>query len=145
MQHYQMFINNEWIAPRDYLDSVNPYNGEVWTRIGRGVSTDVDMAVTAAYDAFHMGPWKNYTASARGQILRRFGDLIAEKADYLAEIEVRDNGKLYSEMRIQCHNLPNIFYYYAGLADKIEGHVHRSKNRMHLIIIATSPLVSLHA
>jgi aldehyde dehydrogenase (NAD+) len=26
-------------------------------------------------------------------------------------------------MRIQCHNLPNIFYYYAGLADKIEGHV----------------------
>lgn len=39
------------------------------------------------------------TQTARGKVLRHIGDLIAKHADHLAEIEVRDNGKLTSEMR----------------------------------------------
>jgi (Z)-2-((N-methylformamido)methylene)-5-hydroxybutyrolactone dehydrogenase len=36
---------------------------------------------------------------------------------------VRDNGKLIAEMLGQLHYIPEWYYYYAGLADKIEGAV----------------------
>ena len=42
---------------------------------------------------------------------------------HLAEIESRDNGKILAEMQGQLKYLPEHWYYFAGLADKIEGTV----------------------
>ncbi len=56
-------------------------------------------------------------------MLRRLGDLVARDAERLAQVEVRDNGKLLAEMRAQLNCLPQWFYYFGGLADKIEGAV----------------------
>ena len=63
------------------------------------------------------------TATARGKLLRRLGDLIARDAEKLAAIEIRDNGKLYAEMSAQLRYIPEWFHYFGGLADKIEGGV----------------------
>ena len=41
----------------------------------------------------------------------------------LADLEVLDNGKLRAEMLGQMKYLPQWFYYYGGLADKVEGAV----------------------
>ena len=41
----------------------------------------------------------------------------------LAEIESRDNGKILAEMQGQLKYLPEHWYYFAGLADKVEGSV----------------------
>ena len=56
-------------------------------------------------------------------MLRRLGDLIARDAEHLAQIETRDNGKLITEMRGQLKYIPQWFYYFGGLADKVEGRV----------------------
>lgn len=61
------------------------------------------------------------TASQRGLLLHRLGDIIAREARRLAEIEVRDNGKLFAEVYGQLTYIPQWFYYYGGLADKIQG------------------------
>ncbi len=53
----------------------------------------------------------------------RLADLVAANADRLAEIEVRDNGKLLAEMRGQLVYHPEWWRYFGGLADKIEGAV----------------------
>jgi aldehyde dehydrogenase (NAD+) len=63
------------------------------------------------------------TASKRGALLRRLGDLITERSKHLAEIEVRDNGKLYAEMSMQTAYMAQWYHYYGGLADKVEGAV----------------------
>ena len=55
--------------------------------------------------------------------MRKLADLITEEAQHLAEIEVRDNGKLLAEMSAQLNYLPQWYYYYGGLSDKIEGSV----------------------
>jgi aldehyde dehydrogenase (NAD+) len=55
--------------------------------------------------------------------MRNLAGLIDREAQNLAEIEVMDNGKLFTEMRAQTGYLPEIYYYFAGLADKIEGAV----------------------
>ncbi|HEX5959034.1 MAG TPA: aldehyde dehydrogenase, partial [Hyphomicrobiaceae bacterium] len=86
-------------------------------------AADVDRAVDAAYRAFETGPWPAMTQSARGRIMRRIAQLIEEHGERLAQIEVRDNGKLISEMAAPLKYLPEWFYYYGGLADKIQGAV----------------------
>lgn len=41
------------------------------------------------------GPWSIMSATKRGHLLRAIGDGIARNADRLAEIETRDNGKIW--------------------------------------------------
>src|SRR5678810_225407 len=125
LTRYRMYVGGEWIdaGSGDYFESDNPYLGEPWALIPRGTAADVDRAVRAAHAAFTSGEWPRLTASKRGALLRRLGDLIIEKAAELAEIEVRDNGKLYAEMSAQSAYMAQWYHYYGGLADKIEGAV----------------------
>ncbi|WP_245482961.1 aldehyde dehydrogenase family protein, partial [Mesorhizobium sp. M7A.F.Ca.ET.027.03.2.1] len=89
----------------------------------RGTARDVDQAVRAAHRAFTTGAWAEMTPTQRGRLLYRLGDLVAANAEKLGELEVRDNGKLLAEMLGQMRYLPEWFYYYGGLADKVEGAV----------------------
>ena len=125
LTRYQMFIGGEWVdaASGENFDSDNPYTGQAWAAIPRGRADDADRAVQAAHKAFTSGEWPKLNATRRGALLRRLGDLIAEKSKFLAEIEVRDNGKLYAEMSAQTAYMAQWYYYFGGLADKIEGSV----------------------
>jgi aldehyde dehydrogenase (NAD+) len=123
MKNHGHFIDGKFVEPAggEWLDSVDPFSGEVWARIARGTGDDVNAAVSAAKAAMSTGPWSQFSASERGAALRRLADRIASHAEKLATTEVRDNGKLLAEMRGQLSGLPAYWHYYAGLADKIHG------------------------
>ena len=125
MKSYQLFIDGASTDPcsGQWFDSVNPYTGEVWARIPRADANDVERAVMAAERAMREGEWSRMTATQRGHALRRLGDVVAQHAERLATIEVRDNGKLFAEMSNQCRYLTQWFHYYGGLADKVQGTV----------------------
>jgi (Z)-2-((N-methylformamido)methylene)-5-hydroxybutyrolactone dehydrogenase len=125
MDRYQHYINGRFVDSQSatWFETANPYTGKPWAEIARGNAADVNQAVDAAYDAAWNGPWATTTASERGALLRRIGDLVAANAERLAAIEVRDNGKLMAEMLAQLRYIPNWYYYFGGLADKIEGSV----------------------
>jgi (Z)-2-((N-methylformamido)methylene)-5-hydroxybutyrolactone dehydrogenase len=124
LKKHQMLIGGKWVDPAsgEWFESVNPYTAKPWALVPRGSKADVDQAIAAAKCAFH-GEWRKLTATARGALLRKFGDLVAAEAHRLAEIESTDNGKLIAEMRGQLNYIPQWFYYFGGLADKIEGRV----------------------
>lgn len=103
-------------------DSVDPFTGRPWARVPDGGAADVDRAVAAARAALN-GPWGALTATARGKLLHRLGEIIAREAEQLAELEVRDGGKLVREMVGQMRSLPDYYFYYGGLADKLQGDV----------------------
>jgi acyl-CoA reductase-like NAD-dependent aldehyde dehydrogenase len=119
----QMYIDGEWVEAYTgaTFDSYNPATGEVWCHLPEADAQDVDAAVQAAHHAFENSAWSGLTATARGKLLYRLGELIAEHADELALLESRDNGKLLRETRGQLSYLPEFFYYNAGLADKVVG------------------------
>jgi aldehyde dehydrogenase (NAD+) len=125
LQKYQMYINGQDVEPAsgEYFESFNPYTGKPWALMPRGSAADVERAVDAAHSAFTSGAWPQLSATARGQLLRKVGDLLIEHGERLAQIEVRDNGKLIAEMGGQLRYLPQWYYYFGGLADKIEGAV----------------------
>lgn len=125
MKKYQAWIDGQWVDPASgqWFDTENPFTGKAWAQIARCNAEDANRAVEAAYNAFESGPWPQMTASQRGALLRKLGDLIAENAEWLADTEVRDNGKLKAEMYGQTQYMPQWYYYFGGLADKIEGSV----------------------
>ncbi|MBC5767881.1 aldehyde dehydrogenase [Ramlibacter albus] len=125
MHRFRQFIGGEFCDAADgrTFESFDPFRGTAWAEIPRGGAADVDRAVQAAHRAFTSGEWAQLTPSARGALLRKLGDLIARDAAKLAAIEVRDNGKLLAEMGAQLNYLPQWFYYFGGLADKVEGTV----------------------
>ena len=122
---YQIHIAGRWVdsASGEFFETENPYTGKPWALIPRCTAEDVDRAVRAAHAAFTSGPWPKLTASQRGALLRKLGDLVSENSTFLAEVEVRDNGKLIAEMTPVTAYMAQWYHYYGGLADKIEGAV----------------------
>lgn len=124
LKNYRNLVGGHKVASSNgkWIKSFNPYDGKAWSEFPHCSSDDVKEAVEAAHEAF-VGEWSDLTASKRGLLLYRFADLLEESADYLAQIETRDNGKLLAEMKAQLKYIPQWFRYYGGLADKIEGAV----------------------
>ena len=124
METFNHYINGTWEKPSSgkYFKTENPYTCEVWANVAQGNEKDVDKAVTAAKIAFE-NDWSELTATDRGKKLVSLASLIEKESRRLAEIEVKDNGKLIAEMEAQTKYLAEWYRYYGGLADKIEGSV----------------------
>jgi acyl-CoA reductase-like NAD-dependent aldehyde dehydrogenase len=122
LQRFKMYIGGEFVEALSgsTFASGNPYTGKDWAVVPDGSVDDVDRAVQAARAALD-GPWGTMNGFQRARLLQRFGDIIAGNAERLARLEVADSGKLYREMIGQMEYLPQWYYYFSGLADKIEG------------------------
>ena len=123
VKSYQMLIDGEWVNASNgaMFESINPTNGQVWSKVPEATETDVDDAVNAAHRAFSTGPWSKMTPTERGKCLRKLGDLLAEKSEPLGRTESVDTGKMLKETRWQAKYIAEFFHFYAGCADKISG------------------------
>ncbi|PSW20542.1 aldehyde dehydrogenase [Photobacterium sanctipauli] len=123
LEQFQMLIHGEWVAAASgkTFESLNPATEQAWATFPYADEQDVEQAVQSAHSTFLSPEWSSTTPAQRGKLLRRLGDLIAENKEQLAELESRDNGKLIRETLGQVGYLPEFFYYFAGLADKVEG------------------------
>tara|TARA_B100000768_G_scaffold92977_1_gene86949 strand:+ start:654 stop:2129 length:1476 start_codon:yes stop_codon:yes gene_type:complete len=124
LKNYKHFINGTWTDPdtNEWFDTENPYTGEVWAKIARGNSADVNKAVMSAKNAFE-NVWGVMKPTERGKYLVRLAEIIERESVRLGELEVKDNGKLLAEMGSQTKYIAEWYRYYGGLADKVEGAV----------------------
>jgi acyl-CoA reductase-like NAD-dependent aldehyde dehydrogenase len=125
MKRYGLYIGGEDVdaASGATFEALNPTTGQPWATIAEAGVEDVDRAVRAARQAFESDEWRGRSPTRRGRLMMRLADLIAERAEEIAKIEVADNGKLYKEMLAQLRSIPDWLYYFGGLADKVEGRV----------------------
>ena len=125
MEQFDLYINGSRVPASggQTFETSDPFTGEVWATVARAGAADVDRAVKAAHDAFADGPWATMTATARGRLLQRLGDLVLENVDQLVRAESRDNGKAHRELAVALTTMAGWYHYYGGLADKIEGRV----------------------
>ena len=123
VRSYQMLIDGNWVNASNgaMFESINPANGQVWSKVPEATESDVNEAVSAAHRAFTTGPWSKMTPTERGKCLRKLGDLLAEKSEPLGRTESVDTGKMLKETRWQAKYIAEFFHFYAGCADKISG------------------------
>ena len=120
----KLFINGRWVdsVSGKTFDTLNPATEDVITSVAEGDSADIDLAVTAAREAFENGPWKKTDARDRGRILLKIAGLIERNKDELALLDTLDNGKPINETtKADIPLVIDCFLYYAGWADKIHG------------------------
>ncbi len=119
-----LWINGQWKAARlgETCDVYHPATSEVIAHCAAGDKTDIDAAVHAARRALESGPWSKMTASERGRLIWKLGDLLEEHGDEFAELETLDNGKPLAVARAADVPLAvDLFRYMAGWATKIHG------------------------
>src|SRR5690242_21491428 len=91
----RLFIGGKWVdaeSGKTYA-TINPATAEPLTQIADGDARDADAAVRAARHTFESAPWTEMSASDRGRILWRIGDLIDKYNEELGTLETLDNGK----------------------------------------------------
>ncbi|MBU9174589.1 betaine-aldehyde dehydrogenase [Burkholderia gladioli] len=102
------------------FDSFDPATGEHLATIQQAGEADVQRAVDSAREGQRV--WAAMTAMQRSRILRRAVELLRERNDELAELEMRDTGKPIAEtLAVDIVTGADVIEYYAGLATAIEG------------------------
>src|SRR6516165_5919184 len=120
LPHFQAYIDGDFVSGADTFESVDPATARAWAVMPAATAQDVDRAVTAAHRALSDPTWAGLTATQRGRMLFRLGDLVAQHAAGLAELETRDTGKIIRETRAQIGYVADYYRYFGGLADKLQ-------------------------
>lgn len=118
-----LYINNEFVKGNGgEIESINPTDESVITKVHAASADDVDTAVKAARKAFNDPSWRDLPGSDRGAIMFKWADLIEANKETLATLETWDNGKPYQvSLNEDLNEVLGCLRYYAGWADKICG------------------------
>ncbi|MEX3931937.1 betaine-aldehyde dehydrogenase [Paraburkholderia phymatum] len=118
----RLYIGGEYVDATSGLtfDTLDPATGETLATVQQASVADIERAVQSAREG--QRAWAAMTAMQRSRILRRAVDLLRERNDELAELEMRDTGKPIAETRaVDIVTGADVIEYYAGLATAIEG------------------------
>lgn len=119
-----ILLGGEWVAGEgEPLEAVNPVDGSVYGVAGTASPGQVETAVGAAAEAVDNSGWGQRLPHERASLLYRMAELIRERAEDLAWIQVRENGKTYRESLGQANSAAATFRYYAGVCETLEGEV----------------------
>ncbi|MDX2056370.1 MAG: aldehyde dehydrogenase family protein, partial [Gemmatimonadales bacterium] len=121
---FRNFIAGDWVAPATgaYFDNRNPADRtDLIGRFPDSAPVDLERAVAAAKRGFER--WSKVPAPARGDILRRIGDLLVERKDRLADAMTREMGKVLAETRGDVQEAIDTAYYAASEGRRLFGHV----------------------
>ena len=120
---YGNFVDGAWrpaLGGRTF-ESRDPSSGQLIGRFAASESADVDAAVGAAEAAY--AGWRATPAPRRGELLYRFGALLAERKEDLARAMTREMGKILAEARGDVQEGIDIAYLMAGEGRRLFGDV----------------------
>ena len=120
---FQNFIGGQWVAPAggEHFENRNPADRDDLIGLfpASGVE-DVERAVASAVRGFER--WKRTPAPARGDVLRRVGDLLAARKDEIADLMTREMGKPVAETKGDVQEAIDTAYYAATEGRRLFGH-----------------------
>ena len=119
----RLLIDGHWVEPAsgETIAVENPATGREIARVPAGGKDDIDRAVAAARRSVDARSWRGLAGDARGMILWKLADLVAENVEELVWLEVLDNGMPQAFARATIGSAVNGLRYYAGMAGKIFG------------------------
>src|SRR5919201_6567817 len=131
MKIFKNLIAGAWVEPSggEYFDNVNPADTcDVIGRFPLSTREDVDRAVASAKRGFEV--WRRTPAPARGDVLRRVGDLLVQRKEEIAELMTREMGKPLAETRGDVQEGIDTAYYAASEGRRLFGHTVPSELRL---------------
>ena len=113
---------------RQIFDNVNPADTrDIVGRFPHSGAADVDAAVASAKRGFEL--WRRTPAPARGDVMRRAGEIFIARKEELADIMTREMGKPLAETRGDVQEGIDTAFYAATEGRRMFGHTVPSELR----------------
>ncbi|MBZ4033864.1 aldehyde dehydrogenase [Flavobacterium johnsoniae] len=139
MKEYQLFINGEWRTSTsgETIDVLSPATEEVVARVQNGTAEEA--LETLAFADKAQKEWKKKPARERAELLYKFSNEIKANAEYLAQLIVKEQGKLLKVARFEVAVASSFIEYACEGARRIEGDIIPSDNANEQIWIQKVP------
>lgn len=122
MQTLSLYIHGGYrnATSGEEFATINPATGETLAMVQQASLDDVDAAVASAQEGFKV--WSAMSAMERSRILRKAVEILRERNDELALLEVLDTGKPLQEANcVDIVTGADVIEYYAGLVPALQG------------------------
>ena len=100
-----------------------PADGSLVAEVDEATGADTELAIAAAYEAFHHGPWPHTSARERGDLLLRLAGLLERDKAEIARAESLDTGKRLVEAEYDVDDVVRVVRYYGHVADEDSGRI----------------------
>jgi alpha-ketoglutaric semialdehyde dehydrogenase len=130
MKTFKNFIAGKWVEPcsGEYFENRNPADwDDLVGNFPLSNNVDVDRAVESAQRGFAI--WRATPAPARGDVLKRVGDILLAKKEAVADAMTREMGKPLQETRGDVQEGIDTAYYAASECRRLFGHTVPSELR----------------
>ena len=136
----QLFINNEFIASEstETMDVVNPATGQVFDTITFANENDVNIAVAKSQEA--QLEWEKVPQPTRAEHVKMLIPLLENNKNELAELYVKEQGKLLSSALGEIHKSIKFIDYMSSLSMQNKGEVLQSNRDNELIHLTKKPI-----
>ncbi len=115
-----------------------PLTGGVLYRLPAATAEQTDAAVAAAEAAFR--EWRTVPAPQRGALVKRFGQLLTEHQDALADLVTVEAGKIRSEALGEVREMTDVCDFAVGLSRQLYGRTMASERPGHRLAETWHPL-----
>ncbi|MFT4064728.1 NAD-dependent succinate-semialdehyde dehydrogenase [Paraburkholderia sp.] len=132
------YIGGEWYDGASTYAVLNPATGDVIANVAKGGAAETAQAIAAASRAFPA--WRALTAKERSARVKRWGELMLENRDALAELLTLEQGKPLAEARGEVGYAASFFEWFAEEAKRAYGDVIPSPNPNARIVVTREPV-----
>src|SRR5581483_8420904 len=135
------YIGGEWYEPQGGAATyavLNPATGEAIAQVAKGGAAETQQAIDAAERA--LPAWRALTAKERGARVKRWGGLMLEHRDALAELMSREQGKPLSEAKGEVAYAASFLEWFAEEAKRMYGDVIPSPKPNAQIVVTREPI-----
>ena len=123
MEKYKNFINNSWVdsESKETIKVEDPATAKYIGEIACAKKTEVDLAVNAAKESFNSRILIDMPLLERAKLMHKIADETRKVAQEGGKMLCYENGKTLAAAIKEFNDVADMFDYYAGLTDKLEG------------------------
>jgi|TARA_Y100001968_G_scaffold63629_1_gene54414 succinate-semialdehyde dehydrogenase/glutarate-semialdehyde dehydrogenase len=132
------FINGQWLSSDSRFAVTNKATGEILTELATAGADEMQQAIDAANNAF--SDWAATPAISRGQLLRKWFELMTERSDELAELLTLEQGKPLAEAKGEIAYGAGYIEWFAEEARRIDGDILPANNNGQRIYVTRQPV-----
>jgi aldehyde dehydrogenase (NAD+) len=119
-------------------EASSPLSGEVLMTLPVNTPAEIDTKIGQAHEAFKT--WRDVPAPLRGNLVKRWGELLTEHKEDLARIVTAEAGKIQSEARGEVQEMIDICDFAVGLSRQLYGKTMPSERPGHRLMETWHPL-----
>lgn len=132
------YCNGQWLESDRTYDVTNPADNSVVAQVANVGAAETNRAINAAAAA--LPAWRALTAKARAAILQRWYQLIIENQEALAQLVVREQGKVLAEARGEVLYAASFIEWFAEEGKRANGKTIPSTKAGNLILTLKQPV-----